>query len=380
MKRNIYRIFSGLLLAIIFILIGAMPALAFDGRTGDSVTIDKGEVINDDLYMAGGDLVINGTVKGDVFAGGRNITVNGDIEGAATIAGQYITINGSVRDSVRLAGQNITIIGDIGGDAVIFGQSVLLQNGSTVGGDLVLGASMVNVNGAVEGRVIGGGGQVMISDTVGEDVNLEVDKLIITSTAVIKGNVDYTSEQEAEINSNAEIDGTVKQTMPEIKEPGKKGPAAEIPGKIAVFLMNFITGLVIIFLATRKITGMSEALVKYPWYSLGWGAFLLFVTPFAIIILLVIVIGIPLSLILTAAYAIAIYLSVIPVSLCIGRLIIGRQKTENRRGLLLAALAVGLAILTVIKFIPVFGFIVGVFTALFGMGTIIVYFTKIYER
>jgi acyl-CoA synthetase (AMP-forming)/AMP-acid ligase II len=125
---------------------------------------------------------------------------------------------------------------------------------------------------------------------------------------------------------------------------------------------------------------MSEALVKYPWYSLGWGAFLLFVTPFAIIILLVIVIGIPLSLILTAAYAIAIYLSVIPVSLCIGRLIIGRQKTENRRGLLLAALAVGLAILTVIKFIPVFGFIVGVFTALFGMGTIIVYFTKIYER
>jgi cytoskeletal protein CcmA (bactofilin family) len=380
MKRNIFRSFSGLLLAVILILLGAMPALAFDGRTGESVTIDKGEVVDDDLYIAGGDLVINGTVEGDVFAGGRNVTVNGDIEGAATIAGQYITINGSVRDSVRLAGQNITIIGDIGGDAVIFGQTVLIQNGSTIGGDLVLGASMVNVNGAVEGWVMGGGGQVMISDEVGEDVNLEVNKLIITSTAVIKGNVDYTSEQEAEIHSNAEIDGTVNRTLPAVKEPDKKGPAAEIPGKIAGFLMAFITGLVIIFLATRKITGMSEALIKYPWYCLGWGAFLLFVTPFAVIILLAIVIGIPLSLILTAAYAIAIYLSIIPVSLCIGRLIIGRQKTENRRGLLLAALAVGLAILTIIKFIPVFGFIVGVFTALFGMGTIIVYFTKIYER
>jgi hypothetical protein len=380
MKRNIFRLFSGLLLAIILIMLGAMPALAFDGRTGETVTIDKGEVVNDDLYMAGGDLVINGIVEGDVFAGGRSITVNGDIKGAATIAGQYITINGSVRDSVRLAGQNITIIGDIGGDAVIFGQTVLIQSGSTIGGDLVLGASIVNVNGAVDGRIMGGAGQVMISDVVGEDVNLEVDKLIITSTAVIKGNVDYTSENEAEINSSAEIDGTINRTLPEIKEPAKKGPVAEIPGKIAGFLMAFITGLVIIFLATRTITGMSEALIKYPWYCLGWGAFLLFVTPFAIIILLVIVIGIPLSLILLAAYAIAIYLSIIPVSLCIGRLIIGRQKTENRRGLLLAALAVGLAILMIIKFIPVLGFIVGVLTALFGMGTIIVYFTKIYER
>jgi hypothetical protein len=380
MKRNIFRLFSGLLLAIILIMLGAMPALAFDGRTGETVTIDKGEVVNDDLYMAGGDLVINGIVEGDVFAGGRSITVNGDIKGAATIAGQYITINGSVRDSVRLAGQNITIIGDIGGDAVIFGQTVLIQSGSTIGGDLVLGASIVNVNGAVDGRIMGGAGQVMISDVVGEDVNLEVDKLIMTSTAVIKGNVDYTSENEAEINSSAEIDGTINRTLPEIKEPAKKGPVAEIPGKIAGFLMAFITGLVIIFLATRTITGMSEALIKYPWYCLGWGAFLLFVTPFAIIILLVIVIGIPLSLILLAAYAIAIYLSIIPVSLCIGRLIIGRQKTENRRGLLLAALAVGLAILMIIKFIPVLGFIVGVLTALFGMGTIIVYFTKIYER
>jgi cytoskeletal protein CcmA (bactofilin family) len=380
MKRNIFRLFSGLLLAIILILLGAMPALAFDGRTGDSVTIDKGEVINDDLYMAGGDLVINGTVEGDVFAGGRNVTVNGDIEGAATVFGQYITINGSVRDSVRLAGQNVTIIGDIGGDAVLFGQTISIQSGSTIGGDLVLGASMVNVNGAVEGRVMGGAGEVMISDMVGKDVSLEVDKLTITSTAVIKGNVDYTSENEAEIHSSAEIDGSIKRIAPEIKEPAQQGPVSEIPGKIAGFLMTFITGLVIIFLATRKITGMSEALIKYPWYSLGWGAFLLFVTPFAIVILLVIVIGIPIALILTAAYAIAIYLSIIPVSLCIGRLIIGRQRTENRRGLLLAALAVGLAILVIIKFIPVFGFIVGVLTALFGMGTIIVYFTKIHER
>jgi hypothetical protein len=380
MKKNFLRVFSGLLLAVILISLCAIPVLAFDGRTGNTVTITKGEVIDDDVYAAGGDIVIDGTINGDLYAVGRNITVNGDIKGSATIAGQYVTINGSISSSVRLAGQNITVSGKTGGDAVIFGQSVMIKNGSKVGGDLVLGASTVDVNGAVDGRIMGGAGNVIISDTVGKNVSLKVDKLTITSSADIKGNVDYTSENEAEIQPGAKIEGTATRTLPEIKEAQKKGPMSQVPGKIAGFLMAFITGLVIIFLATRHITGMTEALIKYPWYSLGWGAFLLFVTPFAIIILLITVIGIPIALILTALYAIAIYLSIIPVSLCIGRLIIGRGKTENNRGLLLGALAAGLAILTIIKLIPVFGFIVGIATAIFGMGTIIVYFTKIYQR
>jgi cytoskeletal protein CcmA (bactofilin family) len=376
MKRNVSRVLTGLLLAVILTSLAVVPVMAFDGRSGDTVTIAKGEVVNDDLYMGGDTLIIDGTVNGDVFAAGRNITVNGDIQGSATIAGQYITINGSVRDSVRLAGQSISINGDIGGDAVIFGQTAVIKSGASVGADLVLGASSVDVNGAIGGRIMGGGGNIIISDTVNKDVNVEVDSLIITSGAVIKGNLNYTSENEANIHQGATIEGTTTRSMPEIKEVEEKGPLSEIPGKIIGFLMTFITGLVIIFLATRRITTMSEALIRYPWYCLGWGAFLLFVTPFAIVILFITVVGVPIGLILTALYAIAIYLTIIPVSLCIGRLIIGREKTENRRGLLLGALAIGLVILILIKLIPVVGIIIAVATALFGMGTIIVSFTK----
>jgi cytoskeletal protein CcmA (bactofilin family) len=380
MRKNMLRISSGLLLAVILITLSAVPVLAFDGRTGDTVTVASGEVVNDDLYIGGSDITIDGTVNGDVYAAGRSITINGDINGSATIGGQFITINGSIKGSVRLAGQNITIGGDIGGDAVNFGQMIILKSDSTVGGDLVIGAATVDVLGDVDGRIMGGASAVKIAGAIGKDVSLETDSLTIASTAVIKGDIDYTSENEAVIQSGAKIDGTTTRTAPAVKEPEKQGPLSEVPGKVAGFLMTFITGLVIIFLATRKITGMSEALIRYPWHSLGWGAFLLFVTPFAIIILFITIVGVPIGLILTALYAIAIYLSIIPVSLCIGRLIIGRQRTENRRGLLLAALAVGLVILVLIKLIPVFGFIVGIATALFGMGTIIVYFTKIHER
>lgn len=376
MIRSISKVLSGLLLAAILMALTAAPALAFDGRTGDAVTVAQGEVVNDDLYLAGGSIIIDGTVNGDVFAAGREITINGDINGSVTIGGQFVTINGSVRDSVRLAGMNIVVSGDIGGDAVIFGQMTAIKSGSSIGGDLVVGASSVDINGAVSGRVLGGANNIVITNIVGEDVAVETESLTVASTADIKGNLSYTSKNKAAIQEGARIEGTTTQTLPEIKEPQKTGPAAEIPGKIIGFLMTFITGLVIIFLATRRITDMSEALIKHPWYCLGWGAFLLCVTPLAIIILLITVVGIPIALILTALYAIAIYLSIIPVSLCIGRLIIGRARTENRRGLLLGALAVGLVILILLKLIPIVGIIVGFACALFGLGTIIVAFTK----
>lgn len=365
-----------LLAAALVFLTAAQPALAFDGRTGDTVTIASGEVINDDLYLAGGDIIIDGTVNGDVYAVGRNITVNGNIEGSATIGGQFVTINGSIKHSVRLMGQTISVNGETGRDAVLLGQNVAVTSRAKIGRDVVLGANSVSLNGDIAGRVTGGAGNVVISGTVAKDVTLGVDTLTVAATADIGGNLEYTSESEAAIQPGAKIAGTTNRIMPEISEAAKRGPASEIPGKILGFLMAFVVGLVLIFIATRRLTGMSDALVRHPWHCLGWGAFLLFITPFAIIILCITVVGIPLGLILLALYAIAIYLSIIPVALCIGRLIVARNMEPTPKGILLGALALGLVIITLLKLIPVAGFVVGLAVVLFGMGTLIVSYTR----
>jgi hypothetical protein len=116
---------------------------------------------------------------------------------------------------------------------------------------------------------------------------------------------------------------------------------------------------------------MADAIKTNPLSSLGWGALILFVTPIAAIIVCCTVIGLPVGIIALVLYGIAIYLSQIPVALCIGRLIFGRFREVESSGIMIGTLATGLAILTLLRLIPVIGFLVGLATAIFGLGSLV---------
>ena len=85
MKR---RLGLSLLIAFIVALIGAPAAFAADFRTDTSISIGEDEVINDDLYLFGTTITVNGIVNGDVFAAGNSLTVNGTVNGNVFLMGQ----------------------------------------------------------------------------------------------------------------------------------------------------------------------------------------------------------------------------------------------------------------------------------------------------
>ena len=116
---------------------------------------------------------------------------------------------------------------------------------------------------------------------------------------------------------------------------------------------------------------MADSIKSNPLSSLGWGALILVATPIAAIIVCCTVIGLPAGIISLVLYGIAIYLSQIPVALCIGRLIIGRFREVESKGIMVGTLATGLAILAILGCIPIIGFIVGLATAIFGLGSLI---------
>ncbi len=72
-------------------------ALAADFRAGDTVTIGKNEVIDNDLVITGQNVIVDGTIKGDLVVTGGKIVVNGTVHGSLLAAGQSLTINGAVR-------------------------------------------------------------------------------------------------------------------------------------------------------------------------------------------------------------------------------------------------------------------------------------------
>jgi hypothetical protein len=352
----------------------AAPVLAFDGRGGDTVNVPQEEVVDGDLYVIGRNIVIDGTVNGDIFGAGQTITINGTVNGGVTLGGQTLTVNGQVAHGARLAGQTINVNSSIGRDLAAVGAMLNVGSTAEIADDLVFGVGTSYISGQVNGNVKGGAGEVTITNEVGGNVELEVDKLTITSTANIQGNLVYTSENEASIQSGAKLGGSTTHKVPE--KPAAPSPFADIQGKLFGFLMILVIGIIVILLAPGRISAMADSVRNKPWPSLGWGALVLFVTPIAALIAICTIIGLPLGLIALALWGIAIYLSQIPVGFLIGRLIIRRNGEIESRGLMIGALALGLAILLVLGLIPFVGGLVMFLTIIFGLGSLVVSLTR----
>jgi len=374
MFRYLYKGFISVFLAILMTAIAAVPVMAADLRGAETITVASGEVINGDMYLAAGDITINGTVNGDIWAAARTITINGTINGSITAGAQTISVNGTIARSARIAGQALIVSGSIKTDLLAFGATLDITEKAKVGSDLIFGSSTARIAGQIDGNISGGSSDITLSNGVGGNIKLGVEKLTITSTASIKGNLEYMSQAAAHIQEGARITGKVTQTIPEPEGKAAKRTAtvaSTIIWKLLSFIMALVAGIVIIFTIRGKIISMADVIKTNPLSSLGWGALILFVTPIAAIVVCFTVIGLPVGIISLVLYGIAIYLSQIPVALCIGRLIFSRSREIDSGGMMVGTLATGLAILALLRLIPVIGFLVSLGTALFGLGSLV---------
>jgi len=232
---------------------------------------------------------------------------------------------------------------------LVAGGEFSMARTAEIGGDLLLGAGTARIDGLIKG-----------------DINSGVGSLTIASTASIRGKLTYISENEANIQSGAQIRGRITHKLPPV------AAGIGLWGKVIGFLMTLVLGIIIVLLAPRRVKAVTESIRTRPWACLGWGAFILVATPIAALIVCITIIGLPLGLITLAVYTIAIYLTRLFVGLLIGQLIIGAFRGVETRAALVGALVLGLAILSLLKLIPFVGFFFGLATILFGLGAILV--------
>ena len=124
-------------------LIVPATALAAEVRSGDTVAIGPNEVVADDVYMFGNNVVIQGTVRGDVIAAGSNVTIAGHVTGSVLAAGSTLVVSGPVDGSVRLAGNLLTVSAPVGGDALMAGSILTVNAPGSVGRDLLAGGNAI---------------------------------------------------------------------------------------------------------------------------------------------------------------------------------------------------------------------------------------------
>ncbi len=342
-------------------------ASAHEVRSGNNSTVSKTEVIDNTLFIAGNTVTIDGEVNGDVFCAGQNITISGSIHGDVICGGQTIRINGHVDGDVRLAGQTISIGSAIDGNATVVGQSFVLESTGAIGGDMSLGSESATLNGPIKRDLGVGGTTVTLSSEVGRNIKGGVDKLSLTSTAVVKGDIQYESRNDIDKAAEAQVQGKTTRTMP--KETGSSKKGAVFGFTIMWFLYWLLAMMAIALSLALLFPGLlrniANGATPRPWKALLIGFLASLAVPVILILLALTVIGIPLALVLGLMWLVITLVSGPTAGYYLGHTLLPNAKNT------LYIMFVGAGILTFLYFIPFIGFIALLLSFWIGSGMIL---------
>lgn len=349
-----------------------------------NITLSKNEVIDHDYFAAGNTVNLSGTVNGDAYVAGGNVTVDGTINGDLLAAGGNVTILGKVTGNVRAAGGNIIFSSDVQRNATIVGGSISMTETGWVMGSLVTAGGNIAINTPIGKEINAAAGQLTLGNRIDGPVNAYIGNLNLTNNAVVRGDLNYWSEKETQINPNASISGQVKYhyaQTPHFDEEkvSKAADSGKILGLITTgtlmfYLYSFIVSLVVGLLLIKLLPVFTVETVKTletsPWTSLGIGFLTLILFPVTFIVLLITIIGIPLAFVLLMALIILWFVSQTFVALFVGTKVLDYfRKDENSKSW---SLFTGLIILGVLSLIPIINFFAGTFTYLFGVGALLI--------
>jgi cytoskeletal protein CcmA (bactofilin family) len=361
---------GGLLAVALLSTLLPAGALAAVVRRGETVTIGPDEVINEDLYVFGRSVLIQGTVHGDLITFARNVEVPGTVDGDVLSATEDARISGQVRGSIRAAARTITIAGQVGEDSVLAAEKVQLEPGARVGRDVFVAANEVNLQAPVKGQVQAAAGMLTLAAPVDGNVRAEVGTLHITDAARISGSLRYRTRENPEISSGATVVGPVERLSP--VEQRRPWPMLYVIGWVRSMVGLFALGLLLVLLLPDFSRRVPVTLRQAPWKSLGWGALTFVGLP--ILAGLIFLVGALfggwwIGLIALGLYAVALALCFPVVGMFLGRAILDRFGKAGTP--LLLALLLGLALLTLAGRVPGIGALIVLATVLFGLGALV---------
>jgi cytoskeletal protein CcmA (bactofilin family) len=358
------------LLALIALLLALVPspAAAADIRQGD-VTIGTTETIEDDLYVFGANIAINGTIHGDLIAAGNNISVDGTVSGDVIAAGQSIAIRGQVGGTVRAAGSTIVLDGKVTNDLLAAGNELTILSNGRVGRDAIVGATNTTISGQIARDLQAGSANVKLDGTVGGNVLATVDRLQLTDRASVGGSLTYTSKNEAQIANASSVKGGVERRIPESgRAPVVTGPAALVVEWLKGLIGLLILGILVVFFFPGFARRAGEALVRSPLLTLAIGGLILIGLPIVAILFFIVgalIGGWWIGFVVLSLLVVALALSLPVAAVGVG----GAMLRVARRPVpVWLALFIGLVALLLVALIPILGGIVIFLALLFGMG------------
>ncbi len=325
-------------------------------------------VFADDVDTAGNIFEADDNVKIEsgkyfsAFAAGQNVLIDdSECEGSVYEAGQEVSITYSVvGESLFIAGNNVTCKDTyVHGNIFAAGNNVVIGNGAEGNGVYIAG-STVNFDGEAK-ALCAAGGTVIISGNVDGDAYIEGQKVIVTDEAKITGDLKIASANKPEVSEKASIGDYEYEEVSEEDDGvsgvvGKPSIGTVIWGKIKSCAFWIVAmgafGVLLCWLFNPHLEKAAELIRTRPGVMIGTGVTTWVCVPIAALILCISCVLAPVAGLLMMAYVLLLCAGLAFTGASLGRLFMPRMN-------IYLSSIIAIAILEIIRMIPVLGFLVG---------------------
>ncbi|GCF12784.1 hypothetical protein Harman_07190 [Haloarcula mannanilytica] len=321
-------------LLVLSTVTGVAAGQSYQGA-GDTIVVGADETY-DSIEGVAGTIVVRGTVTGDVAAA------------AGTV---HVTETGAVGGNVEAAAGTVRIDGTVGGDVSAAGGTIEIGETARIGGDLDAGAGFVAIHGTIDGTVRAGAEEIVLGPTasIGGDVRYDAATITRAPEAAVTGSV----IQDESIGDSA----------------GPDFGAFAFPSWLGVIyglFVNLLLGVILLAAFPSFSARVAERVGENPATSGGVGLLTLVAVPVVLVVLLLTIVGIPLSLVGAVAFGIAAWVAAVYGQFAVGSWALSLADRENRW----LALAVGLVGFAILGAVPVLGGLLELVAFLLGLGAL----------
>ena len=284
-------------------------------------------------------------------------TINTDINNDVFIGASKVSLSGNIHGDVFIGAGEVIISGTINEDLIIASGTVVLTEDAQVNGYILAGAGQLDIAGQVNGPVYAGVGNLIILPTavLNHDLKVNTGEAEISDQAIIKGEKKIIKSDRA----SSQIDK--KQLRRFLRG-----------GQYAFMITSFVSSLLVLLLMIKIMLPILKKITNTAFKStigtIGWGFVKLILTPIAVILLLITIIGAPLGLIVLFLYGLKLYLAKLVTAFILGQYLV-KQKWLTNKNIYLQSIF-GLLLLTGLSYLPFIGPFVKLTSLLLGLGAL----------
>ncbi|MEA1986147.1 MAG: polymer-forming cytoskeletal protein [Candidatus Marinimicrobia bacterium] len=322
---------------VVLLLVGQI--FAIHGEASSKINFNNDS--DDDLFLMGGDVIVNGDVDKSCYIFSGDAVVNGRVnEDLYVFCGDF-TLNGTVEEDLNAFCGNIVVSGDVHKDINAYGGIIVIDSSAVCYGDLNAKGGKVYIDGTISGDVEIEAEFVTINGIISGDAEIKTGNLDINDMATISGNLEHNDE-------DWKTDSITIRGHSDFKKFHTDNDY-DFLKYLKFFFVSLIFGIIWFYIFPTSFKKTGSTLKNKPGQVLAWGLLYLLAGPIVALISMILIITIPFSFIYYVIYGLFIFMGQFVLANFLGNLLAEKFPQFNKW---LLPFISGLAIVHILIHIP----------------------------